>query len=76
MFVHQKKKKNRIQEKVNVIAVEKKHGGLMGGKRITAVLQKGGIPWQWMESSVTQNAHVRDVTLFCQVGRDGSSTDS
>jgi len=56
--------------------VEKKHGELMGGKRITAVLQKGGIPWQWMESSVTQNAHVRDVTLFCQVGRDGSSTDS
>lgn len=37
--------------------------GLWAEKRITAVLKKGGIPWEWVESSVTQNIDVQDVAL-------------
>lgn len=37
---------------------------LWAEKRSTAVLKKGGVPWEWVESSVTQNIDGQGVALF------------
>ena len=37
---------------------------LWAERRVTAVLKKGGIPWECVESSVIQNIDVRGVALF------------